>query len=54
MAITVVLKIEFIQTYSGDTVFKRIVYVKPGAGLVKMLIYTTKNETPGNLYLYFK
>jgi hypothetical protein len=48
------VKNEFIQTYSGDTVFKRIVYVKPGAGLVRMLIYEMKNETPGNLYLYFK
>lgn len=45
---------EIVQTYSGDTVFKRITYVKPGVGMVKMLIYQMKNETPGDIYLYFK
>jgi hypothetical protein len=48
------IKNELIQTYSGDTVFKRIMYVKPGTGLVKMLLYEMKNETPGDLYLNFK
>lgn len=48
------VKNEVVQTYSGDTVFKRIMYAKPGVGMVKMVVYEMKDETPGNLYLYFK
>jgi hypothetical protein len=45
---------ELIETYSGDTTYKCIIYMKPGVGMVKYLLYLMKDETPGKLYLYFK
>jgi hypothetical protein len=45
---------ELVETFSGDTSYKQILYVKPGVGLVRLLIYNMKNETPGSLFLQSK
>ncbi|MGN6247325.1 MAG: hypothetical protein ACTHNG_03155 [Ginsengibacter sp.] len=48
------IKNELVETYSGDTTYKLIIYMKPGVGMVKYILYLMKNQTPGLLYLYFK